>query len=105
MQKRRPVKTLSLPCLELSGATIGVKLLQSIKVALKASSMAKPVCFAWTDSTVVLQLLAELPRKWKTFVANRVSEIKETMPRENWKNVPTKENPADIASRGTRVNS
>ena len=36
---------------------------------------------AWTDSTIVLQWLAQLPRTWNTFVANRVSQIQETLPR------------------------
>ena len=86
-----------------SWAAIGVKLLQSLKAALKASSMAKLDRFSWTDFTFVLQWLAQLPRKWTTFVANRVSQIQEIMPRENRKHVPTKENPADIALRGTHV--
>ena len=101
--KVTPVKTLSLPRLELSGETICVKLLQSIKADLRTSSMAKRDSFAWTDSTIVLQWLAQLPQKWTTFVANRVSQIQETMPRENWKHVPSKEKPADSAPRGTRV--
>jgi hypothetical protein len=55
---------------------------------------------AWTDSTVVLGWLASLPRRWKTFVANRVAEIQETIPFENWNHVISEENPADCASRG-----
>ncbi|GFW06759.1 DUF1758 domain-containing protein [Trichonephila clavipes] len=40
------------------------------------------------------------PRQWKTFVANRTSEIIEVLPTKHWRHVPSKENPADIASRG-----
>nr|XP_043068771.1 uncharacterized protein LOC122321876 [Drosophila bipectinata] len=42
-----------------------------------------------------------LPRlEMKTFVANRTSEILETLPRHTWLHVSSKENPADCASRG-----
>ncbi|GFX07979.1 uncharacterized protein TNCV_1236601 [Trichonephila clavipes] len=40
------------------------------------------------------------PHKWKTFVANRTSEIMEVLPTKHWRHVPFKENPTDIASRG-----
>ncbi|GFQ85683.1 DUF1758 domain-containing protein [Trichonephila clavata] len=40
------------------------------------------------------------PRKWKTFVANKTSEIIEVLPTKHWRNVPSKENPVDITSRG-----
>lgn len=40
-------------------------------------------------------------RKWKTFVANRVSEINNTLPHMQWHHVRTTENPVDIISRGT----
>ena len=43
--KFTPVKTLILPRLELSEATVGVKLLHSIKLAVEARSMAKPDSF------------------------------------------------------------
>ncbi|GFV13348.1 integrase catalytic domain-containing protein [Trichonephila clavipes] len=48
----------------------------------------------------VLSWLSGHPRKWKTFVANRTSEIMEVLPTKHWRHVPSKENPADIASRG-----
>ncbi|GFU38135.1 hypothetical protein TNCV_4328381 [Trichonephila clavipes] len=56
--------------------------------------------FAWTDSKIVLSWLSGHPRQWKTFVANRTSEIIEVLPTKHWRHVPSKENPADIASRG-----
>ncbi|GFX42206.1 uncharacterized protein TNCV_849631 [Trichonephila clavipes] len=49
---------------------------------------------------IVLSWLSSHPRKWKTFVANRTSEIMEVLPTKHWRHVPSKENPADIASRG-----
>ncbi|GFW75215.1 uncharacterized protein TNCV_449191 [Trichonephila clavipes] len=47
-----------------------------------------------------LSWLSGHPRQWKTFVANRTSEIIEVLPAKHWRHVPSKENPADIASRG-----
>ena len=58
---------------------------------------------AWTDSTINLQWLSQMPRTWTTFVANRVSEIQETLPREKWKHVESSSNPADLSSRGMDV--
>ncbi|GFS75590.1 integrase catalytic domain-containing protein [Trichonephila clavipes] len=49
---------------------------------------------------IVLSWLSGHPRQWKTFVANRTSEIIEVLPTKHWRHVPSKENPADIASRG-----
>ena len=59
-----------------------------------------PTVFSWTDSQVTVAWLRELPRKWKTFVANRVAKFQEILPAEKWKFVPTKDNPAGCASRG-----
>lgn len=41
-----------------------------------------------------------MPQQMNTFVANRVSTIQQTI-KLKWHHVPTKENPADIASRGS----
>ncbi|GBN66356.1 hypothetical protein AVEN_232622-1 [Araneus ventricosus] len=37
---------------------------------------------------------------WKPFIANRTSEILDLIPWNSWRYVPTKENPADIGTRG-----
>lgn len=39
--------------------------------------------------------------KWKTFVANHVSQIQSDSDLKQWEHVPTNLNPADIASRGS----
>ncbi len=38
--------------------------------------------------------------RWKTFVANRVSQIQDIVPPENWNHVASEFNPADCATRG-----
>ena len=36
----------------------------------------------------------------KTFIQNRVAEIRETISPQQWRYCPSEENPADLASRG-----
>ena len=100
--KVAPIKSLTIPKLELCAALTGVRLIQAIMHALRHTKH-KPEIFAWSDSTTVLHWLSGLPGKWQTFVSNRVAQIQETVPRRNWYHVPTELNPADLASRGMPV--
>ncbi|GBN58219.1 hypothetical protein AVEN_181392-1 [Araneus ventricosus] len=54
----------------------------------------------WTDSTIVLAWIQKDPSVFKPFVRNRVSAIQNLTKISAWKHVPSKENPADIISRG-----
>ncbi|XP_075990187.1 uncharacterized protein LOC142985830 [Anticarsia gemmatalis] len=51
-------------------------------------------------SSVVLAWLNDHPSRWKTYVANRTSEILGLVDNSQWAHVVSKDNPADIASRG-----
>jgi len=55
---------------------------------------------AWTDSTIVINWLDGSPRRFKTYVGNRVSFIISHIPSKNWNHVRGEQNPADCASRG-----
>ncbi|XP_062707822.1 uncharacterized protein LOC134288108 [Aedes albopictus] len=89
-------KKISLPRLELSGALLFSHLFQKVQQSLKMDFK----CFYWVDSTIVLHWLAGTPSRWKTFVANRVSEIQHLTRAGVWGHVAGMENPADIISRG-----
>ncbi|GFT09911.1 integrase catalytic domain-containing protein [Nephila pilipes] len=95
--KDAPIKQISICRLDLLGALLLARLFAAVFKVLPDYSIS---FHAWTDSSVVLSWLAAHPLKWKIFVANRTSEILDIVPYEQWSHVPSKDNPADLASRG-----
>ncbi len=75
--KVAPIKRLSIPRLELCGAVILAKLIHNL---MDIFSIPSDKVHAWTDSTGVLSWIVGNPRRFKTFVGNRVSEIISLIP-------------------------
>ncbi|XP_018406689.1 PREDICTED: uncharacterized protein LOC108782813, partial [Cyphomyrmex costatus] len=99
--KVAPLKKLTVPRLELNAALLLSRLISSVQSILELSDSS---IFLWTDSSVTLTWISSHPAKWKEYVRNRVTAIKDKVPSASWGFVPGKENPADCASRGLNVN-
>lgn len=91
-----PLKATTIPRLELCSALLGAQLSSSVTQALRCK-ITRHVY--WSDSKVTLGWIKSAC-KAKTFVANRVAAITDLSDPEDWRHVPTAENPADLCSRG-----
>lgn len=93
-----PIKKVTVPRLELMGATIAANLGKTILEEL--SDLKITQVFIWTDSMIVLNWL-KTHKMLPIFISNRVKSIQKSLPQAIYKYTPTESNPADLATRTT----
>lgn len=92
-----PVKTVSIPRLELSAAELLARLMQAV---LRIMEWPTVEYFLWIDSSVAYHRIRKEPYTLKTFVANRVASIQDRTVTDRWRHIDGKDNPADLLTRG-----
>ncbi|XP_037928489.1 uncharacterized protein LOC119664075 [Teleopsis dalmanni] len=98
--KVAPIKNKkTIPKLELCGAHLLAKLMSKIIKILNTN----PKTYCWSDSAITLWWLKE-PKNKEKFVRTRATEIKNLIPETEWRHIRSKDNPADVASRGICAN-
>jgi len=95
-----PIKSRTLPQLELTALYIGCKLGVYINKTL-SNLVIERTCI-WSDNEAALQWIKNNQSKI-TYVQNRVAEIREMQTNFAFLHVPTNANPADLLSRGMTV--
>ena len=96
-----PLKSVTIPRLELVAAVIGIDILQFIQ---RETDLSISRVLYWTDSTSVLKYISIKTKRFHVFVANKISRILEASNPSDWRYVNTKLNPPDLGSRGLLPN-
>ena len=91
-----PLKRITLPKLELMAAVVGARLAKHL---LENLNVGHTDVNFWSDSQIVLKWITT-SKPLKTFIANRITEIKDLVNKQRWRYCPTDTNPADLLTRG-----
>ena len=92
-----PLKTVTIPRLELTAALVSVKVSNMLHKELNYEGITDVF---WTDSKVVIGYIGNEARRFHVYVANRIQQIRDSTDPRQWRYIESKENPADDASRG-----
>ena len=92
-----PIKSVSIPRLELMAAVLGVRLAETVSEKLEIPPSQHTL---WTDSMDVIYWIQGHSRRLKPFVSNRVAEIQRKSDPAQWRHVPGEQSPADDVTGG-----
>ena len=93
--KVAPIKSISLPQLELCACVLLANLFSSIVSAFQGVICISQM-FCWSDSLDSLFWIKEEHKKRNVFVENKVRRIREVVPSHCWRHCPGNLNPADL---------
>ncbi|XP_008190207.1 uncharacterized protein LOC103312011 [Acyrthosiphon pisum] len=96
-----PMKPSTIPRLELCGALLAAELANDTLAELKALNVNVPPndVYLWSDSSIVIAWI-QSQSLFSAYISNRLARILDVSSPDQWHHVPTKENPADLISRG-----
>ncbi|XP_055584907.1 uncharacterized protein LOC129737769 [Uranotaenia lowii] len=100
--KVAPLKPWSVPRLELQGCLMGARLARFVQ---EGHSLCITKRTLWTDSRTAISWINGDPRKYTRFVAFRLTEITELTNGNEWRWVPSRQNPADEATKWSKSSS
>ncbi|KAK2564378.1 hypothetical protein P5673_011803 [Acropora cervicornis] len=95
-----PLRSVTIPRLELTAATVSVRVANVLKEELDYEELQD---FYWTDSKVVLGFISNESRRFHVYVANRTQFIRDQTSPDQWRYVESESNPADEGSRGVNA--
>ena len=100
--KLAPTHATTVPRLELCAAVLGVEMVELI---IDELDIKPEVITYYSDSRVVLGYIANETRRFYVYVSNRVERIRRASTPEQWRYVPTQQNPADLATWSVNAQS
>lgn len=95
-----PLKTVTIPRLELAATELLSQLLSSVRESMELQTVPYVL---WTDNTIALHWINKPLHVLKLYVSNRVKKIQELTDVKCWRHIRTHENPADLISRGMQA--
>lgn len=91
-----PIKAVSVNKLELNATVLAVRQAKVVREGMKRTVDAR---FFWTNSSTVRNWIRARASTYEVYICNRVGEIQSASEPQEWRYVPGRLNPADLATR------